>query len=68
MLTVNSAFEHELRKVIATEIDRIKDILAAGVGVANIEAYRQYVGEIAALRRVEHQYCEEIETKLEAQR
>lgn len=68
MLTGNTQFEQELRKVIATEIDRIKDILAAGVGVPTIEVYRNYVGQIAAYRKVEHDYCEEVETKLSKQR
>jgi hypothetical protein len=60
----NTQFEHELRTIIAVEIDRIKDILADGVGVPNYDTYRNYVGQISALRRVEHNYCEEVETKL----
>jgi hypothetical protein len=68
VLTGNTQFEQELRKVIATEIDRIKDLLAAGIGVPTIEVYRHYTGQIDALRRVEHSYCEEIETKLSKQR
>lgn len=64
MLTVNNQFEHELRKLISTEIDRIKDILADGAGVPDFTTYRDYVGQIAGLRRVAHSYCEEVETKM----
>jgi hypothetical protein len=68
VLTGNTQFEHELRKVIAVDIDRLKDILAAGTGVADYSDYKRIVGEIAALRRVAHNYCEEVETKLSQQR
>jgi hypothetical protein len=68
VLTSNNQFESELRKIISAEIDRIKDILADGVAVTSIESYRHYTGQIAALRRVEHDYCDEVETKLNKSR
>ena len=64
MLTTNTQFEHELKRLIDADIDRIKDILANGSGVSNHDAYKQYVGEISALRRVSHSFCEEVNTKM----
>ena len=64
MLTTNTLFEHELKRIIDADIDRIKDILAAGDGVPNFETYKRYVGEIAAMRRVAHDYADEVNSKL----
>ena len=64
MLTADTRFEFELKKIIDVEIDRIKDILAAGVGVPDFSNYQRYVGEIAALRRVSHAYCDEVNDKI----
>jgi hypothetical protein len=68
VLTSNTQFEHELRKVISDDIDRIKDILADGKAVPDYAEYKRLVGEIAGMRRVAHDYCEEVETKLSKQR
>jgi hypothetical protein len=69
VLTASNAFEHELRKLISTEIDRLKDILAGGgAAIPDYASYLHHVGQIAALRKVEHAYCEEVENKLNEQR
>lgn len=68
MLTGNTQFEHELRKVIATEIERLKDILADGKGISDFAEYKFRTGQIEGLRRVAHDYCEEVESKLNKQR
>lgn len=64
MLTGNTQFEFELKKIIDVEIDRIKDILADGSGVTDYAAYRNYVGQIYALRRTAHNYCDDVVTKM----
>ena len=64
MLTGNTQFERELKKLIDEDVDRIKDILADGSGVPDYPTYRRYVGEIHALRRVASDYCDEVNKKL----
>ncbi len=62
MQTVNTQFEHELKKIIADEIERIRDILSAGMAVKDYAEYRFYVGQIEALNRVAVSYCGEVTT------
>ena len=64
MLTTNTQFEFELKKLIDVEIDRIKDILAAGSGLQDDRTYQNWVGQVNALRRVSHDYCDEVNTKM----
>jgi hypothetical protein len=62
MLTVNTQFEHELKKLIEDEIDRIKDILGVGMAVKDYAEYRFHVGQIEALNKVSSSYCDEVTT------
>jgi hypothetical protein len=62
--TLNTQFEHELKKLIDQEIERQKDILEAGVAVPDFAAYRHVNGQISALKRVRDSYCEEVNTLL----
>lgn len=49
MLTFQSVFERELRKLLTARIAEIKEMLGAGLNVPTIESYRQMVGEIRGL-------------------
>jgi hypothetical protein len=59
VITGNTQFEYELRKLIDVEIDRIKDILAMGKAIPDFAEYRYHVGQLDALGRVADSYCEE---------
>ena len=59
MQTLNTQFEHELKKLIEDEIERIKDILSVGMSVKDYAEYRFHVGQIEALNRVSTSYCDE---------
>jgi hypothetical protein len=60
LLTVNTQFEAELKKLIDTEIDRIRDILSVGLAVKDYAEYRFFVGQIEALNKVAGSYCDEV--------
>lgn len=62
MQTLNTQFEGELKKLIAEEIERIKDILAVGMAVKDYAEYRFHVGQIEALQKVANSYCDEVTT------
>lgn len=62
MLTGNTQFESELKKLIADEIERIRDILSAGLAVKDYAEYRFHVGQIEALQKVAGSYCDEVTT------
>jgi len=57
MLTYNTLFEHELKKIILAEIERVTDILANGSAIDYAE-YKQQVGRIQGLRAA-LDYCDE---------
>jgi len=50
MQTFQSVFERELRKILTSRIDELKDILANDGAVAEIADYRRITGQVAALR------------------
>jgi hypothetical protein len=50
MYTTSSVFEAEIRKLLNSAIDRIKDDLANGLSVQDIQTYREKVGEVRAYR------------------
>jgi hypothetical protein len=56
---INSQFEHELKTIIAAEVDRIKDILAAGTPIKDYADYRFHAGQLNALKRVVDNYFPE---------
>jgi hypothetical protein len=64
VLTVNIQFEVELKKLISTEIERLREILDQGRAIKDYAEYREKVGEIAALRRVAENYCSEAQTTI----
>jgi len=60
--TLGTQFESELKKIIAAEIERLRDVLDGLASIQDFAAYRYHVGQIHALRRVSDAYCEEINT------
>jgi hypothetical protein len=62
VLTGNSLFESELKKVIAQEIERLRGIFEAGLAIKDYAEYRYHVGQLHALRRVSESYCSEVQT------
>ena len=57
----NAQFEVELRKLLAEEIDRLKENLARSTASMDYAEFRHIVGQIAALRRVVDSYCGEVD-------
>jgi hypothetical protein len=62
VLTTNTQFESELKKLIDAEIERLRDILDAGLAIKDLADYRYHVGQIHALRTVKNSYCDEAQT------
>jgi len=60
--TLGTQFELELKKTIAAEIERLRDVLDGLGSVQDFAAYRYHVGQIHALRRVADSYCDEVST------
>jgi len=60
--TLNTQFEHELKKLIDAEVKRLRDVLGAGK-LKDIADYRDYCGQIAGVERV-LVYCDEVNTLL----
>ena len=63
MYNLNLAYGKELRTLVQTEIDRLKDNLANGLSTPDYESYKHTVGKIAGLTAV-LEMCEEVETIL----
>jgi hypothetical protein len=51
-------FEHELRKVIIAEVERLLENAGHGMGVTDYAHYMRLVGEIAGLRKA-LEFCED---------
>ncbi len=64
MLTTNTQFEHELKKRIGDEIERLASILIVGTGVTDYSQYRYIAGQIAALQRASTEFCDDANTEL----
>jgi hypothetical protein len=58
-MNLNNVFEHELRKLILEEIERIKEILASGLSVIDYTEYKHHTGQIRALNTVLER-CDEV--------
>jgi|TARA_R110000868_G_scaffold183608_4_gene424903 hypothetical protein len=50
LLTYQSFFEHELKKLIQEAVEARKENLAFGSGTVDFAAYRNQVGVVAGLR------------------
>ena len=68
VLTGNTRFEYELKKMIREEIARMKDNLTSTVVVTDHQVYMNMVGKIWAFERVCDYYCEEINNVLSKDR
>jgi hypothetical protein len=58
----DARFERELKKRIAQELERLRNDLEVGIAVTDHAKYQNYVGRIAALKRVTNEFCPEIQT------
>ena len=64
MLTVNTQFEHELRKRINARLVAIAETLCDGTAIKDFADYRRYVGEFQGLKQVADTFCDEVNTIL----
>jgi hypothetical protein len=64
MQTYGTAFEHELKKLIAECLTNVTEQLASGLGVTEIGQYREKVGQIFAYRTV-LDLCDEAHTAVQ---
>lgn len=62
MSSYDSRFERELRAMIKKERERLLESLEVGVAITDHAKYREYVGRLAALKRVTDEFCPEIQT------
>lgn len=58
MQTVSTRFEYELRKLVQSRIDQLKENLSMGQAAADYAAYQKIVGQIQGLRDT-LELCEE---------
>lgn len=61
---MTSLFANELKKLIETEVERLRHVLETGNSIVSYEKYREVVGELAGLRRVSNFYLDEVEDVL----
>lgn len=50
MQTISTRFEHELRKLVQSQIDHLKENLSTGQAAADYAAYQNIIGRIQGLR------------------
>lgn len=62
MTSYDSRFERELQKRIEEELQRLRTELEIGIAVTDHAKYQNYIGKIAALKRVVDEFCPEIQT------
>jgi hypothetical protein len=60
VLTGNTQFEYELKKMIREEINRMKDNLSSIASTPDYHTYTNIVGKIWAFERVCDYYCDEV--------
>ena len=60
MLTYNAFFQHELKKLIELEIDRLADEMISGYSIDDFPSYRHHIGQIKGLRKA-LELCDEAE-------
>ena len=62
-MNYNNSLEAELKKLVAAEIDRLKDNISNGMSVVDYADYKTQVGKIMGLRTA-IELCEEAESIL----
>jgi hypothetical protein len=65
MLTTNTQFEHELKKRIGEEIERLASNLVIGTSIQDYAQYQHVVGQVAAYQRVATEFCDDANTELD---
>lgn len=64
MPSLNTQFEAELKKMIASRMVDIADMLCEGQAIKDYADYRHHVGRFQALRQVHDDLCNEVNTTL----
>lgn len=64
MPSLNTQFEHELKKLVSSRMADIADILTTGQAVTDYADYRRYVGEFQGLKLVHESFCDQVNTTL----
>lgn len=65
MSSYDARFERELKKLIAEELQRLREALEVGVAITDHAKYQNYVGQIAAFKRVAEEFCPEVQTAID---
>lgn len=61
---MNSRFEFEFKKRVGQEIERVREVLASGLGVKDYAEYRYYVGQLVVLSKIVDEYWDEVQSQL----
>jgi len=64
VLTVNTQFEYELKKIVDEELQRLRDCMENRTTVTDHSIYSFYAGQIQGLKLVIDTYCDEVNTKI----
>jgi|FreactcultureFD7_1027221.scaffolds.fasta_scaffold78035_2 hypothetical protein len=64
MPTLNTQFEHELKKRIEQRLVAIAEALSAGQAVKDYAGYMKLVGEFQGLKQITDVYCDEVTTTI----
>lgn len=51
MLTYNTFYQHELKKLIENELERRKEIISSGMSTPDFSAYKHQVGVMDGLKQ-----------------
>jgi hypothetical protein len=58
----DSRFERELKKRIGEELTRLREVIEIGTAITDHAKYQNYIGQIAAFKRVTDEFCGEVQT------
>ena len=61
---MSARFEAELASRINEEAGRLRDDLEAGLAIKDYAQYQNYIGKLAAYRRVLTEFYDDVQTKL----
>lgn len=61
MSSYDSRFEHELKKRIEQELERLRGELEVGIAVTDYAKYQNYLGRIHSLKRVVDEFCDDVQ-------
>lgn len=63
MATLNTQFEAELKKLLNERVREVAAILCDGQAIKDYADYRQYVGQLIALKQIDD-FCDQVNTTL----